>query len=523
MKIRRIHIMGFGKLNDYTLEFEDGFQVIGAENEFGKSTIMNFILMMFYGKTDGGQDIQRNIRLHYRPWDGSPMGGMMEFEYDGREYRLEKKFGKSPSTDDVFLLDMSSGSQVPLVKGEEVGMYFMGMDIDAFRRSVFIEKSIMESGSTDKDYLAEKLGNLHNYGDENDQGQEAAARLREAMEDLISKSGRSGRFIKKREEYKKAEAEYQSLVKYNEKVKANRKEWELLDQAMEAEHINEELVNVNQMLQEMEEEYEDRKKYGFLLIPSIILLIFGALIWKINMMAGVMGIIAGIMGTVISSKKEYVEKDSPLKRKLQNQKSELILQKNRIKVSEKYQNMPIKELKSLQRQYQSGMERITEMQELEEKIEQLEQQLRDMQEYYDALKLAYEGLEEIQLQRRKSFRPMLHQRASWIFRRMTGQNYDSVLIQKDYKAFVTEMGGMKSIDWRYLSSGTKDQLYLSMRLAAAELMSEKEKLPILLDDVLERYDDERVEETIAYLKACGKDTQVILFTCHGSIMRLGGM
>ncbi|MDE6231974.1 MAG: AAA family ATPase, partial [Lachnospiraceae bacterium] len=39
MKIRRIHIMGFGKLSDYELEFEDGFQVIGAENEFGKSTI----------------------------------------------------------------------------------------------------------------------------------------------------------------------------------------------------------------------------------------------------------------------------------------------------------------------------------------------------------------------------------------------------------------------------------------------------------------------------------------------------
>ena len=70
MKINKVYIKGFGKLKDYEIEFEDGFQVIGAENEFGKSTILEFIGMMFYGKKSGGQNPLKNTRLKYRPWSG---------------------------------------------------------------------------------------------------------------------------------------------------------------------------------------------------------------------------------------------------------------------------------------------------------------------------------------------------------------------------------------------------------------------------------------------------------------------
>ena len=72
----------------------------------------------------------------------------------------------------------------------------------------------------------------------------------------------------------------------------------------------------------------------------------------------------------------------------------------------------------------------------------------------------------------------------------------------------------------YLSSGTYDQAYLSLRLAITELMNEDETLPIFLDDVLSLYDDERTKAAMEFLKEYSRDTQCLLFTCHGNLKEI---
>ena len=52
MIIEKIVIKSFGRINDMTLEFSDGVNVIEGENESGKSTIAAFIRYMLYGFTD---------------------------------------------------------------------------------------------------------------------------------------------------------------------------------------------------------------------------------------------------------------------------------------------------------------------------------------------------------------------------------------------------------------------------------------------------------------------------------------
>ena len=49
MKINSIHIASFGKFKDFSFNFSDGFNIIYGDNEDGKTTIMSFIKMMFYG------------------------------------------------------------------------------------------------------------------------------------------------------------------------------------------------------------------------------------------------------------------------------------------------------------------------------------------------------------------------------------------------------------------------------------------------------------------------------------------
>jgi uncharacterized protein YhaN len=66
-----------------------------------------------------------------------------------------------------------------------------------------------------------------------------------------------------------------------------------------------------------------------------------------------------------------------------------------------------------------------------------------------------------------------------------------------------------------MSAGTRDQLYLALRLATLEHYFERsEPLPFIVDDILIQFDDERTRATLEALTDLSAKTQVILFTHH---------
>lgn len=71
MKIQKLKINGFGKLQDKELNFSDGLNVIYGSNESGKSTLHEFINSMFFGaaKTKKGKD--ESILSKYTPWNAN--------------------------------------------------------------------------------------------------------------------------------------------------------------------------------------------------------------------------------------------------------------------------------------------------------------------------------------------------------------------------------------------------------------------------------------------------------------------
>jgi uncharacterized protein YhaN len=73
---------------------------------------------------------------------------------------------------------------------------------------------------------------------------------------------------------------------------------------------------------------------------------------------------------------------------------------------------------------------------------------------------------------------------------------------------------------KLLSKGTVDQLYLALRLAMVQSMSENgESIPLLLDDPFANYDDHRLERTLELLARLSAQNQVILFTCREDVVR----
>jgi uncharacterized protein YhaN len=72
-----------------------------------------------------------------------------------------------------------------------------------------------------------------------------------------------------------------------------------------------------------------------------------------------------------------------------------------------------------------------------------------------------------------------------------------------------------------LSDGTRDQLYLALRLASLSRFAERnEPMPLVLDDVLIHFDDERARAALQVLGEFAQTAQVLFFTHHARLCEL---
>ena len=199
MKIRNITINSFGKLNNYSLELSGGVDVVYGPNEYGKTTIMEFIKIMFYSKNEKSAT-DKLVREKYKPWNGSAMSGSIEFEQGGQIYKIEKEISeKSPRSDKTVIRNMSVGDTVKLGKDEEAGEHFFGIDVKSFERSSYIKNlgsydfESAKSSKNAKDTLADKMfSNLMEAGEEDVSQSAVISKIKEAMKELKTPTGRSG-------------------------------------------------------------------------------------------------------------------------------------------------------------------------------------------------------------------------------------------------------------------------------------------------------------------------------------------
>jgi uncharacterized protein YhaN len=72
-----------------------------------------------------------------------------------------------------------------------------------------------------------------------------------------------------------------------------------------------------------------------------------------------------------------------------------------------------------------------------------------------------------------------------------------------------------------MSEGTADQLYFALRLAyLADWLDRHEPLPLVVDDILIKFDDQRALASLEVLAQFSQRTQVILFTHHQHLVEL---
>ena len=135
-----------------------------------------------------------------------------------------------------------------------------------------------------------------------------------------------------------------------------------------------------------------------------------------------------------------------------------------------------------------------------------------LREEIASIDLALETMTSLSSSIRDSFGLYLNKTASDLIAGITGGIYTSMSVDENLNVFLNTK--TKLVPLEQVSSGTMDQVYLALRLAAASLVqSGPERMSFIFDDSFVLYDDDRLRTALKWLAGSYSD-QIILFTCH---------
>lgn len=165
----------------------------------------------------------------------------------------------------------------------------------------------------------------------------------------------------------------------------------------------------------------------------------------------------------------------------------------------------------------------------EETVDLVEGALAELREEQDRLRrerdrlwLLARAVRVAERRYRDAHQPDLTLRASRYLERFTGGRYarlvlgdegdpDTLLLQAPH------LPGSQPVS-EPLSTGTREQVFLALRLAVVDQMDrEGARLPLILDETLVNWDQDRRQRALDLLTDVASERQVLLFTCHPGV------
>ena len=169
-------------------------------------------------------------------------------------------------------------------------------------------------------------------------------------------------------------------------------------------------------------------------------------------------------------------------------------------------------------QHQGRAEALGQESAIRSRLKAVNRKISQLEDTYEALELAQKALSAATTELQRRFAPRISKRAQELFSKLTGGRYQQITLGEDLSlsARTESEDTLRSSQWR--SEGTVDQLYLALRLAVAEELTPD--APLVLDDALVRFDDQRLKVALDILKEAAENKQVIVFTCQSREGRL---
>ena len=537
MVIKELYIKNFGKLTERHFYLRHGIQILSGENESGKSTLHAFIRAMLFGMERGrGRAAAKDDFTRYEPWDTpGNYAGMMRFSCGGRTFRLERSFDRY--TKRASLVCEDDGEELSVEQGD-LDMLLGGLTPGLFDSTVSVGQLQAEPGQELYDALENYAANYLETGSMEIDLAAAFRMLKEKKRDV-------SRALKEEDAAREAQREkLLSEIRYLER------DIEELD--TEYAQREERLSDIEKSRIEESKTEQSRSESGYmqqegseekavigsrnLIFTGIAGLFAGAagFLWStflssqgeamnfltIGVIAGVAALI-GIICLAAGSIMWIRERKTGKNRRAGQEKG---VGGRTAGIGETARFM--ESARALQEQREDTRQRLLwdmehlrlESKEKEIRRDNLREQWAEwevsdvqkrLRQSLHALEIAEETLQGTAKEAGNSGTDTMKKKASEIFARITEGRYSRIEFERGQHIFVWD--GVRRIPAERLSRGTIEQIYLSVRLAAADMLLE-EDVPLIFDDAFAFYDDKRLESALKWLSGQGK--QVIIFTCQ---------
>ena len=528
MVIRELYIKNFGKFRDRHFYLKDGVQVISGENEFGKATLHAFIRAMLFGLERGrGRAAARDAFTRYEPWDDpGSYAGVMRFTCGGRNFRLERSFARAAQRASLVCED--DGEELSLEHGD-LDMLLGGMSVALFDTTVSVGQLQTRPGQELYEALENRAANYFETGSGEIDLAAAFRRLKEKQRSVEREVKEQEAAREKEQERVRQECRYleRDMRALQDEYEEKRGRLELLGDPEETGAAQDKGPQAGAAGRK-----ESVSGPGNLIRMGAVGVLAGAagFLWSLFLenavhtlpsapFAGVSAAVAavgipllaaGTAAAVKARRRGAGAEDVRLREKAEQRKTGGN-GKSRTEGNDKNQ--------AEARRLQGEMDHIrSAWKEKEIRCANLREQceecgdsdaLRMLRRRQQALALAEETLEKTAAEIGDQTAGILNRRASEIFAAFTDGAYRS--LRMDGERHLSVWDGVRNIPAERLSRGTVEQIYLAVRLAAADILLE-EPVPVILDDVFAFYDDKRLESALKWLSCQGK--QVIIFTCH---------
>ena len=265
MNIENIKINSYGKLKNKNFNLKK-INIIFGKNESGKSTLLNFVINLFYNisKNKNGKNISDYDK--YFPWDENEFSGKIIYKLDNKnKYEVYRNFNKkNPEIFDENGIDISNKFNIDKKIGNLFFSEQIKIDRDTLMSTVVASQNETKIDESRQNLLIQKVANLAESGDEDISYKKAINKLDKMLLSEVGTSKSQDRPINiAKENIIKYESEIADIKDIeNKKYEIENKNRELKKE-IEKDELNKKIYSeVNNILTEskLEEQKIDIKK-----------------------------------------------------------------------------------------------------------------------------------------------------------------------------------------------------------------------------------------------------------------------
>lgn len=187
MKIKNIKVNAYGNIENKDINLEEGINIIHGANESGKSTLLNYIISIFYGISRNKDGKALSDYEKYKPWNSNEFSGRISYKLEnGEKYEIFRDFNKkNPKIYNDKLEDISDRFETDKKDGSKFFIEQMGIDKQMYLSTVVSTQEEVRLDEKNQNMLIQKIANLAGTGEDSVSYKKALIKLQEKIRDEI--------------------------------------------------------------------------------------------------------------------------------------------------------------------------------------------------------------------------------------------------------------------------------------------------------------------------------------------------